>query len=522
MALSGSLKTNAWVNSESGSQSWLEFSWTATQDEDGNQSTISWVLKGVRNVSGYVYAGGYAVVIDGDTVYSKSTNYRMELYNGTVVASGSKTLTHKPDGTRSFDVSIQGGIYLYEPNCTGSKTFDLNTIPRASAITAAAGVTLGNTCDVRWTPMSTAFGYKLRFSLGTWEHTTDAIHPNTTSAYAYTGYTIPLEVAEQILSGYTGLMKVDLYTYSDSAATNQIGSADPEVFTVTVPKSEAPTLTMHLSPVHSLPAAFNGIYVQGLSKVKATFDVTLKHNATAQSYDMTVDGLAYGVYSDYTSGYLTTTGDVKVVGHVKDSRTYDGYDEEVIKVIPYAKPKIQSVSARRCDQNGNVTDTGTYLKITATRSYHPVISDNVQKNYCKIQYRYKVEGTSRYSDWMPILDSSDLSSDSVVTAPLLNGGILTTRSYRVEVQAIDDIGNDSTSEILIPTDTVYWHRDGARNALGLGKYNEQDNALDMGWDIYMNENKLTGLADPVNNSDAVTLGFLKEYIKDYIANLPKG
>ena len=523
MALSGSLQTNAWINSETGSQSWLEFSWTATQNEDENTSTISWVLKGARNVSGYVYAGGYAVVIDGDTVYSKDTNYRMELYNGTLVASGTKTLTHRQDGTRSFDVSIQGGIYTYAVNCTGEKTFELKTIPRASSISYAASVTLGNKCNVRWTPMSTAFGYKLRFTLGTWEHITEAIHPNTVASYTYTGYTIPLSVANQIISGYTGIMQVFLYTFSDSAATNQIGMADPEAFTVTVPISAAPTLTMSLSPVHSLPEAFDGLYIQGLSKVKATLTGTTKYNAEISSYDVSVDGRAYGKFDNYTSGYLTTPGEISVVGHVKDSRTYDGYANGSVTVIPYANPKIQNVTARRCDQNGDLSDSGTYLKITATRSYFPVMSGGVQKNFCGIRYRYRAESGSYGDDWEDtILDPTDLSSDEVVTAPLLSGNLLSTATYRVEVQAFDDIGNTSTSEIIIPTDKVYWHRDGARNALGLGKYNERDNALDMGWDVYMNEHQITGLADPVGDTDAVTLGFLKEYIKNYIANLPKG
>jgi hypothetical protein len=110
------------------------------------------------------------------------------------------------------------------------------------------------------------------------------------------------------------------------------------------------------------------------------------------------------------------------------------------------------------------------------------------------------------------LDGNDLSSDEVVTDALLEGNLLTTKSYRVEVQAIDDIGNIATSEIIVSTDKVYWHRDGVRNALGLGKYNEQDNALDSAWDFYMNAHRVTGLPAPVDSTDAVPLGFLKDYI----------
>jgi hypothetical protein len=266
---------------------------------------------------------------------------------------------------------------------------------------------------------------------------------------------------------------------------------------------------MSLSPVHSLPEAFNGIYVQGLTQVKAVLSAT-PIGTSIKYYDVTVDGKTYGSDNNYTSGYLANHGEIPVVGRAVDGREYPGYANGSITVIPYAHPKIQNTTAKRCDENGNPTTSGEYLKITAKRSYQPVLSGGVQKNFCSIRYRYKTEEASYYSDWETILDGHDLSSDEVATGPLLDGGLLVTKSYRVEVQAIDDVGNVATSEIIVPTENVYWHRDGARNALGLGKYNEQDNALDSAWDIFMNGHNITGLADPVEDTDAVNLGFLRK------------
>jgi hypothetical protein len=523
MATNGSLLSSGWYSSDYKEYVRLEFAWevssTSTAD---NTSTIYWELRGHRQGSGYVKSGAFKVVIDGDTVYSKGTDYRIELRKGTLIANGRKTLTHNPDGTRSFAVSIEGGIYTYAVNCTGSDTFELNTIPRASTITSAGNVTLGNPCNIVWTPLASSLRYKLKFSLGSWNYTTGVIHPNQTSAYTYSGYTIPIEVANQITGGYTGTMTVTLYTYSDSAATKQIGSEDSETFKVTVPTSEAPAVTMSLSPVHSLPAAFDGIYIQGISRVKATISATPEHGATILYYDMTVEGKTYGAADGYTSGYLTNPGEVSVVGHAVDSREYGGYAEKSVTVIPYANPKIQNVTAKRCDESGNLTDSGKYLKITATRNYYPVVSNGVQKNFCQIRYRYKTEGASDYSGWVTILAANDLSADAVVTTPLLDGNLLTTTSYRVEVQAIDDVGNYAQSVVIVSTEGVYWHRDGAKNALGLGKRNERDNALDSAWDFYMNGRKVTGLADPVDDTDAVTLKYLREYINARLAELTSG
>lgn len=524
MATSGILDTNIWVNPDTGSRSNLQFSWTATQSISGNSSTISWSLKAVRDVSGNVYAGAFKVVIDGDTVYktTQSTEDRIKLYNGTIIATGTKTLKHNGDGTRSFDVYIEGGIYYYAPNCSGQKTFELNQIARASSITAVDTVVLGEKCYVRWTPMSESFRYKLKFAFDHWEATTDAIHPNTTSPYTYTGYTIPLEVAYHIPYDYRGTMSVTLYTYSDSGASEQVGDGSTTTFNFIVPASTGPDLEMVLRPVHSLPEAFDNIYVQGLSRVKAYFVATPKYNAEITSYDMTVDGSVYGEFNDYTSIYLTKAGTIPVVGHAKDSRTHDGYADGTIEVIPYANPKVQNVSVKRCDENGNLDDSGSYLRITATRNYQPVVSEGVQKNFCEIQYCYKAESAYSYSDWVSILHDDDLDSDTITTGALLNGTVDPGTTYRVLVRAVDTIGNTSSSETLVPTDKVYWHRDGARNSLGLGKICEHDNALDSWWDFYMNDHKITGLADPEGDTDAVNLGYLKEYIKNYIANLPKG
>ena len=470
----------------------------------------------------YQKVGYYWVSVNGgpETMYTVYSN--LPLQSTKTIVDTTIEVPHDQNGDCTVAVRTSMATGISAGTITKSASLELDNLPRSSAITSAANVMLGATCQIQWTPLSTSFRYKLVFSLGNWSYTTGVIHPNKTSVYTFTGYVIPLEVAKQIPNSPTGKMTVTLTTYSDSAATTPIGSVDSETFNVTVPITASPVVSMSLSPVHSLPSAFNGIYVQGISKVVANLSAELKLNASIQSYDMTVEGKTYGAAQNYTSDYLTTPGEVSVVGRAVDSRQYEGRAEAVINVIPYANPKIQNVTAKRCDADGNPSSDGTYLKITAKRNYQPVIVNGVQKNYCQIRYRYKIESGQSYSDWETILWGVDLSSDEVVTAPLLYGNLLATNTYRVEIQAIDDIGNTASSAVIIPTDQVYWHRDGAKNGLGLGKYNEQRNALDSGWDIHMNGHKVTGVADPALDTDVVTLGFLKQYIESRIAELTGG
>ena len=408
------------------------------------------------------------------------------------IATWTGNVSHKDDGSLSCPISASFEHYGSSSLDAGtvSGNAGLDTIPRASTLTSAANVTLGNKCSVKWTPKAASFRYKLKFALGSWSYTTGAIHPNTTSTYTYTGYAIPLTVANQIPNAKTGTMTVSLYTYSNSGATTQVGSADSETFTVTVPDNSntKPTVSMSLAPVHSLGSDFSGLYVQGKTKVKATVSATGKYSATIKSYSMKVGGTSYGSSASYTSGYLSTSGSVSVTGYATDSRGYTGNVSGAVTVLPYSAPKITVSVCGRCDASGNLSDSGTYLKIQATRSYSTVTSGGVQKNFCQVRYRYKAASASSYSAWQPILAMSDLSSNTISTAPLLDGSLANDTSYLVQVGVIDHIGESTATTISIPTEAVHTHR--ARNSIGFGKYSEVENCLDMGWDIELNGNEV--------------------------------
>lgn len=404
------------------------------------------------------------------------------------------TVKHKDDGTgivsvRTWmDTDISAGIVELGP-----KKVTLKTIPRASEITSAKDVTIGNACSVVWTPKAASFRYKLKFALGNWSYTTGAIHPNKTSAYTYNGYEIDMEVAKQIPNAKTGKMTVTLYTYATKDAIDPIGDADTATFSVTVPENSAtkPTVSMEVSPVSSLPDVFDGLYIQGKTKVKATLSAEGKYDSTIDKYAVVVGSDSYptSTSNTYTSDYLSMYGNVAVIGVVQDSRGYTNSTVKTINVIAYSKPKIlpasgeKNVVADRCDKDGNPSDSGTYLIIKAKRSYSPMKVDGVQKNFCQIRYRYKVDGGSYPDKWTTILAENALGSDEITTGALLNGALSAKSTYLVQVQAIDDIGEKATTTITIPTDKVYCHRDGARRSFAYGGYVEEDNTFSIAEDI---------------------------------------
>ena len=461
--------------------------WEHTGNADTNASTVTAKLYYRRTNTGYTTSGtgSFSITIDGKT-QSKS-GVHLDISNAWVLAmTASVTVQHDPDGTKKVTISAAGSLppsSLTETYC--SDKVSLDTIPRASVIDYVSNATLGDSCSVKWTPLSASFRYKLKFAIGSWVGWSDIIHPNNTSSYKYEGYTFSLDIANQVKER-TGTMTATLYTYSDSGATSQIGSADSKTFTVSVPASEAtrPTLSMILSPVSNLKAPLNSLYIQGMSKVQATLNWTLKYGADAADSYISVNGTDYKY--PYESDYLTMTGAVSVKGSVKDSRGLYGTAYEDITVIPYSKPLLQAASGERnivvarCDSNGNLKDDGTYLKIKAKVGYEKVISNNVQYNFGKIQYRYRIEG-GPWSAWYTILDTASATSNEVSTGALLNGALSIQSNYQVQVKAIDNIDESQPFTQSIPSDKVYMHRPAGGKGMGLGGYSKGNGVLEVYW-----------------------------------------
>lgn len=135
MASSGSFNTTGYQGR------YLTFAWSvSSQSVANNTTTIAWTLKGAGTAqSNWYRAGNFKVVINGSTVYSSST--RIQLYDGTLVASGNFTMTHDTAGNKTFSASAEAGIYTVAVNCSGSGTFTLPQIARAAKITAAPNFT---------------------------------------------------------------------------------------------------------------------------------------------------------------------------------------------------------------------------------------------------------------------------------------------------------------------------------------------------------------------------------------------
>lgn len=489
MAVSQSLSVTEVSGSASTStnKSKVRILWTSTQSGE------SW--------NGYTRTAHYWVSINGGPETKYSVSYTLPKATKQTIVDVTITVSHKDDGSGTvkvrtwMDTDISAGVV------EKSETITLSTIPRASTIDSLSCATSYFTGKLtyKYTPKSSAFYNRCDVSLNLDGDFTQVksikIGKKATSQQTAT---VTLSAGEletiykKLPSATKGVLRFTLCTYSDSGYSKQIGGAVHKEVTLSIPNDSTTkaAVSMTLAPVGSLPDAFAGLYVQGKTKVKATLSATGKYGASIKSYSMKVDGTTYDSDDGYTSGYLNKTGSFTVKGYAKDSRGYTGSTSESITVIGYAKPKVLDVVAARCDADGNLADNGTYLKIIATRSYSPVKSGNVQKNFCYIRYRFKVASASSYSAWTTILAKDNLTSDRVETGALLGGALSVASTYHVQVQAADDIGEHADTVITVPTDIVHTHR--AKNGMGFGKYCEGENLLDVAWDAHFHGDILIG------------------------------
>ena len=468
---------------------------TLSQNVQANKSQVSIALKARRNpdqayaASAYNMTDAVTVVlkVDGKEIF-RNTKLDIDTRNGRVWTFTTQTVevNHNADGSKTMGLDADfsgGGVSSLDSGEIGAEV-ELTAIPRNASILTVGDVTLGESCYVKFQPESADFTYRLEFSLGQWTGKTGLIAPGRTSAYLYTGYVIPMEVAEQIKGGNTAQMTVSLYSYSDQAGTAQIG-VETASFRVLVPATNQtmPAVHMQLEPVNSMEG-FDGVFVQGKSKLKATITAEGKYGAQILSYQLKVEGKTYEGGTELVSDFLSTGGNVIVTGIAIDERGIQGAFRAVISVAAYSKPKVlpypgeADVVAARCDAEGSLADGGTYLIIRARRQYSTIVSGGERKNLCQLQYRYQSGGS--YSQWQTIL-ARDSESDQVDTGALL-GTLDSKVSYTVQIRALDDVGEYALTTIAVPTEAVHTHR--TKNGMGLGKYVEGENLLDVGWDAH--------------------------------------
>ena len=242
--------TSGTVNTSKYDGRYYQLSWTAKQDVNTNKSTISWTLKAVGGNSSWYAERTLKLVIAGSTVYSKTS--RVERYAGTI-KTGTVTISHNTTGNASFSVSLQVAVYTSSVNCTGSGTFQLKTIPRASSISFGSSNVKPNASQtVNISRASSSFTHTLTYSCN---GVTGTIATKTTSTSV--SFTVPASlIAKSPNANQT--MTVTCTTYSGNtaigskSATFTIGYYSPSTVSASSGRTLGSSMSVTISRNSSL------------------------------------------------------------------------------------------------------------------------------------------------------------------------------------------------------------------------------------------------------------------------------
>ena len=331
----------------------------------------------------------------------------------------------------------------------------------------------------------------------------------------------PYDLAKTIKASPSGNGTITCKTYNGTAL---VGTSSPVSFKAIVPDNEItkPSFSVDgfvLTPDSKLPSAFDGLYIQGKTGVKAEFTATSTYSDIA-SYKMSVDGRVY-TGNPATSTTLTKDGNIEVVGTVTDARGYYKQVPKTISVVFYKAPSIDpyegdnSIVCERSDANGDYTPAGTHLHIRAKRSYSTVSADGTQKNFCDMKYRFKAsEGT--WSEARTLMEGSDTTKDMIDI--ILDDVVTETdKTYAVQLIVEDTVGESIPYDFTIPTDKVTLHLGYGGHGVAVGMYSQAS----AGNELFESDWDAKFYKDVIVDGD-VLIGENKTTLRDYILNIMNG
>lgn len=442
------------------------------QSVSGNYTTINYSYSAVRNNYGFIgttreNVGTLEVWINGSRVKSVAVGLTYAASGGNTECSGSDSVNvpHNSDGTKSFtyQVKIVGGSdprganYQWNSSASSAPSMSLNTIPRATQPNMSeSSATMGNAITINTPRASSAFTHSLWYQVngGNWQD----IASGVATSYSWT---VPVGLASSVPNGTSISVTIICRTFNGSTNLGDKYTS----FTAYVPSSIVPSMgTPTASRVdNGVPSGW-GVYVKGYSKVTiAMTSVSGSYGSTIKSYSITGPNLSSSS-SSATSGVLGTAGTNTYTCTITDSRGRSVSKTVDITVVDYTRPSI-SVSASRCNSDGTISSSGTYLRVTATYFIASVSSKNsVAEKSVSCNY----------------VSNTSFSSGS---AFVLGANCAINMSYTLTATVKDALGNSASASVTIPTASRIMNVRANKSGIAFGKFAEKDNLVDFGWGV---------------------------------------
>lgn len=463
---------------------------------ENNTSQVEWWV-GIRSNTAYHNHYGlsetYVVNINGTVVHNAVHTPTVNSGATVWVASGTTTVSHNADGSKSISVSASfnnadRGTYLPTTgSCSGS--LKLTTIPRATTPSIdKPSLDCGSAIKISGTSASSNFSHKVYVTWNGTKTQIGTIASGTTSPSF--SYTIPTDWEKNIPDSTSGIATFTLETISGSTS---VGSKTVNA-TIKVRSGVVPSIgTVSISDTNSICAGI-GQYVQSQSKLKFTIATSGNQSSTITSVSTKFNGQTYSG-STFTTQAIQDSGALTYTITVTDSRGRTATKSGSVSVVAYNPPSLTNVSAKRANSGYTVDESsGTYALLHFKVGFTSLSNKNVTSFY--IQYR-----TSGATTWTKI---NSWSNNYTLNQDYKGGNLFTstTATYEIAFGVKDKFMSDYSWQIVTVTPTytlINFGKDG-KSLTFFGQDGNNANRLTVKGDLVSDKYKFSSVIENTSST----------------------
>ncbi|MGG6739234.1 UNVERIFIED_CONTAM: DUF859 family phage minor structural protein [Streptococcus suis] len=444
--------------------------------------------------------------INGGRVHTSNPRWRTS-GEEFLMSSGSTTVGHNADGTKSFPFSA-----TFNPNnglhgvITVSGNIGLATIPRSSSLSVGSGV-IGSSLAITINRQNNSFTHTLRYA---WGSKSGTIASNVGASHSWI---IPNDFANDIpnATSGTGTLYVDTYSGNTKTGTQQIN------FTASVPANIKPTFSgVTLTDANSVARSL----LSGNNFLQIISDIQVSFNGASGSYDSSITGYRAEIVNRNqvtTSnggrlGMMNFSGSATIRASVVDSRgRWSDTRDITINVIEYFAP-ILSFTALRTRETPNIVQIVRNAKIA------PMTLSGSQKNIMTLSFKVAPLGSTSYT-----ADNGSASGSWTTQHTLSNsaanmaGNYPANKSFTI-IGTLSDKFTSVEFSATVATESVVmsYDKDGR---VGVGKIVENGPAgsLDVAGNIYAGGKQIQQYQLTSNDGYIVN-----DYYTDFDTNIKTG
>lgn len=412
--------TSGRVTTNKVSKTTFYVNWQQTsQSTQNNETYINWqagINTGTSTSHDDYYKNAvkiYSVKINGVTVSNGGTWSQIHVGDDYQLLSGSATIPHNADGTKSFTVEITAWTYT-NSNYSGSGTFTLDNIPRQATADSVAEFNDEQNPVLKYTNNAGNAVTTLQACIATTESSAETNPAVAWRDISKTGnsYTFNLTEAERTTlrnatSGQnrnlwffvkTVLNGVTYYSYALGKMT--IVNANPFIELISYSDINPDTTDLTNN---------DQVIIQGLSRLQFQFyDVEALKGATLASLSININGNITTVpftgtsiaRTDYTYGEVDVSDNLNAILTLTDSRGFSSSYTVALTVWEYEQPTAIITVSR-------VSNFYSESKIKVDAKYSSL--NNL--NTIEIKYRIKKSTDATWDDnsWVVIQDNVETS-----------------------------------------------------------------------------------------------------------------